>query len=266
MYIALTAIFALIIILLFLIYPGRNAHKHKKMLKNAYVAHRGLHSDTVPENSLKAFKMAIDGGYMIENDIRLTKDGQVVVFHDDNLLRMCGVDKRVDELTLGELKELRLKNSDEQIPTLKECLDLVDGRVAILIEFKCVKKTESDALCAFANEILSNYNGVYFMQSFYPFAVEWYKKNRPDILRGVLASGFYKEKTALKLVGSLVFNFLAKPHFISYDHTNANNVFRRVAVKMGALSVGWTFKSQAEINKNKNNFEAFIFEQFIPEE
>ena len=95
---------------LFMLAPGRVTKRQRAPFQNVNFAHRGLHSrdKSVPENSLEAFELASRAGYGIELDVQLSKDGQVVVFHDDDLKRVCGVDCRVDEKTYAELTELRL--------------------------------------------------------------------------------------------------------------------------------------------------------------
>lgn len=261
-----TIIIILVILLaafLFLIFPSNI--KGKSFFDNyKFIAHRGLHSETIPENSLLSFKEAIKNGYAIENDIHVLKDGNVVVFHDDTLLRMCGIDKNIEDCPLEELNKLTLKNTSEKIPTLKECLDLVDGQVPLLIEFKCLNKETSDKLCVKANEILKDYKGEYAIQSFYPFVLNWYKKHRPDVLRGQLASAFYKENISKKLLGAMMFNFIARPQFVSYDHIYKNNFFLKICLFLGAYPVAWTYKNQEQIDKTKDTFKNYIFEQFIP--
>ena len=120
---------------LFCIAPRRP--RDTETFKQTLFAHRGLHTkgNELPENSLAAFRAAAEQGYMIENDIHLTADGEVVVFHDSSLKRMCGVAGRIEQMTLAELKKCCLQGTEEQIPTLQECLDTVDGRVPLLIEF-----------------------------------------------------------------------------------------------------------------------------------
>ena len=100
------------------------------------VAHRGLHDGDRPENSMPAFRAAIEHGFTIEIDVHLSADGHLVVFHDDNLKRVCGVDKKVAKCTLAELKTMRLKGTDCTIPAFDEFLALVDGKVGILCEIK----------------------------------------------------------------------------------------------------------------------------------
>ena len=100
------------------------------------IAHRGLHDEQYPENSMPAYEQAIAHNFNIEIDVHVSKDGEVVVFHDDNLKRVCGVDKLVKDCTVKELKSYPLANSEYVIPTFKEFLALVDGKVGILCEIK----------------------------------------------------------------------------------------------------------------------------------
>ena len=255
----------LTLLFLFLICPAVRRHPDRELLKGAKIAHRGLHglSKDVPENSLRAFQAAVDKGYWIENDIHLTKDGHVVVFHDDTLDRMCGVSGKIEEMTLVELKKFRLAGTDQQIPTLQECLDLVDGRVPLLIEFKC-PTSNAAPLCEAANRILEEYHGKYFIQSFYPPVLGWYRKHRKDICRGQLSTPFYHDAFHKRLAGALLFNFIGRPDFVSYEHAFYRNFFHRVAVKLGAVPLGWTFRNEKDLEARKADFQGYIFEKFLP--
>ena len=267
MVISVVTIIVLMALLLFLIFPSTRRHPDRRLLSGLYIAHRGLHDliENTPENSLAAFRAACDNGFAIENDIHLTADGEVVVFHDDTTLRMCGVDRKVEEMTLAELKELRLLDTDEQIPTLKECLDLVNGKVPLLIELKSVGGN-SDSLCTAANEILRDYKGKYIIQSFYPPVVAWYRKNRSDICRGQLSEVFGKKHPQYyKLLSCLLSNVIARPDFVSYNFKHEGFFFRRLCVALGAMSVGWTFRSKEEVASVKERFETYIFENFLPD-
>ena len=137
MYIALTVLLLLVIILLFLIFPKKISDRNNVLLNERFIAHRGLHNEKYPENSLSAFEHACEKGYSIEIDIHITKDDRVVVFHDNTLKRMCGADIKPEDSTLDELKAYFLADSNEKIPTLEECLECVNGRSLLLIEFKC---------------------------------------------------------------------------------------------------------------------------------
>ena len=252
---------------LFLSFPSVRRHKDIKLIKGKFIAHRGLHdlTEDTPENSLSAFRQAVELGFPIEIDIHLTLDGEIVVFHDDTLDRMCGVSGRVEEKTLPELKALRLGNTNYEIPTLEECLQTVNGKVPLLIEFKCVS-LKCAPLCKKADEILRGYSGSYLIQSFYPTVLRWYKKHRRDVCRGQLAESFKNASFEKKMSGNMLFNFLGRPDFVSYKHTDAKNISRRFVTKLGAYPVGWTFQSQDELNKNGKFFNTYIFEQFLPKE
>lgn len=263
--ISLSVVAVLFALLLFLVAPAGRRHKDLSLMKGLHIAHRGLHDDgrEAPENSLEAFRRAADSGFAIENDIHLTKDGRIVIFHDDDLFRMCGVNGRPEDKTLSELKELRLLDTDERIPTLEECLSVIDGKVPVLIEFK-LKSGSADPLCRAADEILSGYKGKYFIQSFYPPVLLWYRKNRRDVCRGQLASAFKGDKLHMKLLGCLFFNFLARPDFLSYEFCHAKHSMRRLCVKLGAFPVGWTFKNQKDMTEYEKYFDTYIFEGFLP--
>lgn len=263
MYIALIVLALILVLFLFLVFPTLRRHPDREKLDGLYIAHRGLHDDENPENSLAAFELAAQKGYAIENDIHVTADGKVVVFHDGSLKRMCDAEGRIEDMTLAELKTYRLKDGGERIPTLEECLELVNGRVPLLIEFKCDDKS-CDRLCTAANKILSEYKGDYFVQSFYPPMLRWYRKNNPSVCRGQLASSAKGEPVHKKLAGALLFNYMARPDFVSYYCENGGYIFRRISALLGAFPVGWTFRSKEQLEKGKKHFKSYIFENFIP--
>ncbi|MBE6697192.1 MAG: glycerophosphodiester phosphodiesterase [Ruminococcaceae bacterium] len=257
----------LVIVYLILIKPA-SARRIDMSVYGTQFAHRGLWDQKSPENSLAAFKKAVDAGYGIEFDIHKTRDGHVVVFHDDTLIRMCGVEGRVEDKTLAELGELRLLNSDQKIPTLEELLELVDGRVPLLVELKGAALDTS--LCPVANEILSQYKGPYMIESFNPLLVRWYYKNRPDVVRGQLFSNLLKEKGGNKLfyflITILATNVLAKPHFLAYGQKSVHNLsFMICKYLYRAPAYVWTVRAQEQIPA-KARGEGIIFEGFIPKE
>ena len=257
----------LVIVYLILIKPA-SARRIDMSVYGTQFAHRGLWDQKSPENSLAAFKKAVDAGYGIEFDIHKTRDGHVVVFHDDTLIRMCGVEGRVEDKTLAELGELRLINSDQKIPTLNELLELVDGRVPLLVELKGAALDTS--LYPVANEILSQYKGPYMIESFNPLLVRWYYKNRPDVVRGQLFSNLLKEKGGNKLfyflITILATNVLAKPHFLAYGQKSVHNLsFMICKYLYRAPAYVWTVRAQEQIPA-KARGEGIIFEGFIPKE
>lgn len=264
-YIALGILAFLLLLYLFLIFPALRRHPHRQWLAGRYIAHRGLHDlwENTPENSLAAFREAVQLGLAIEIDIHLTADGQVVVFHDSDLRRMCGVDGTVEKQTLAQLKTYRLNGTEEQIPTLQECLETVGGRVPLLIEFKCDFDSWKP-LCQAANTILTTYTGPYLVQSFFPLSMWWYRRHRKDICRGQLSSAFLHEPLQQRLLGKLLFNFLSRPDFVSYDHHFADSFSLKLNIALGAFPVGWTFTSQNDLDTDRKRYKTYIFETFLP--
>ena len=265
--IAGAVIAAVAIAYILLIWPALRKHPDRRVMEGQFIAHRGLHNaaEGIPENSLPAFEMACRAGFIIENDIHLTGDGRVVVFHDDDLLRMCGDSRAPEEMTLDELRAMRLLGTEYGIPTLEECLETVAGRVPLLIEFK-LRKGNCGELCAAAERILANYDGKYFIQSFYPQVPRWYRRNRPDVMRGQLATVLKGQGLVKRLLGTLVADAASRPDFVSFDREHKNYFPRRLAVLLGAFPAGWTFRSLDELKADRRDFKAYIFENISPED
>lgn len=263
-------LFLLVIILIYLLLLIPRFRKpDASALMGHHYAHRGLHDleKGIPENSMTAFRRAVEKGYGIEMDVQLSKDGTAVVFHDAGLKRMCGVDRKVNELTLAELKALSLAGTREQIPTFQEFLDLINGQVPLVVEIKMDK--QDDRIPEEVNRLLSNYKGAYCIESFHPSALLWYKKHRPDVFRGQLSSDFRKDpernSLIMVLLGMLVSNIAARPDFIAYDWRYRNNLSFQISTKLfGALPVAWTIRSQEEMDASRKDFKLFIFENFEP--
>lgn len=254
----------LFIIYLFLIAPRMMGRADRSAFMNIHYAHRGLfdNKSDAPENSLAAFRKAVEAGYGIELDVQLSKDGIPVVFHDKTLKRMCGVDGVVWDYTLEELKSFRLAQSKECIPTFEEALAVIAGKTPIIVEYK-LDRVQTE-VCEKANELLNAYSGVYCIESFHPLAVLWYKKNRPDVMRGQLSKEFWKDegyKAAIyTMMAFLLSNVATRPDFIAYNHSDASNISRRLCKAMGAFSVAWTIKSKEDYEKAKKHFDVFIFD------
>lgn len=257
-------------IYLFLVAP-RMIHKPDvSVLRGVHYAHRGLHDNKTdaPENSMKAFQLAVDAGYGIEMDVQLSKDEVPVVFHDESLKRMCGVEGKVWEYTLEELQQMKLADSEETIPTFEKVLELVGGKVPLIVEYKL--DVPSTRVCELADPMLQKYKGIYCIESFHPFAVRWYRKHRPEVIRGQLSQNFmkldkYKGKFIFWMLSNLLTNVLTRPDFIAYNHNDYKDVSRNVCTKLGALPVAYTVRSQEEYEKVKGAFDLFIFDSFILE-
>ena len=150
-------------------------------------AHRGLHGPGVPENSMAAFRAALDLGAGIECDVRLSADGKVVLFHDHNLRRLCASGLAVEATTAEILTRQRLYDSNERIPLLTDLLALVAGRVPLLIELKC-RGGNSATLAAAVVEDLQSYSGSVGMMSFEPVIGKWLALHAPHMRRGLVIS------------------------------------------------------------------------------
>lgn len=250
--------------LVFLVAPGRASKKDKKPFMYKNFAHRGLHKKdkTVPENSLAAFERASAYGYGMELDVQLSKDGQVVVFHDDTLNRVCGIDSRVDEKTYDELRQMSLCGSTQTIPLFSEVLKTVRGRGPLIVELKNGKRNEE--LCEKTYALLSKYSGEYCIESFNPFIVRWFKKNAPEVIRGQLANppkdynGEVGPLTAV-ILGNLLLNFLSRPQFIAYKITPKPFTVK-LCEALGAMKVAWTSHDWV----NEKFYDAVIFEFYKP--
>lgn len=250
-----------------LLAPGRASKTKRAPFQGRNFAHRGLHKvdKSVPENSLAAFALAADAGYGIELDVQLTRDGTVVVFHDDDLKRVCGVDARVDELTYNELCDLRLCGTEEGIPLFSEALTLVNGRSPLIVELKTGKSNRE--LCRKTAALLDGYNGPACIESFDPFIVTWFRFHAPRYLRGQLAAprGEYKGRPAFQgfLLSHTLLNFLARPQFIAYKigpKPLAVKFAETLGKLRGAMKVAWTSHNMVSEKGN----DAVIFEFYRP--
>lgn len=236
-------------------------------------AHRGLHDNEgpAPENSLAAFGRAVEAGYGIELDVQLTKDKVPVVFHDFTLRRVCGGEGKVRDYTFEELQQFRLCESGEQIPSFRQVLELVNGRVPLIIEYKAAGVDVE--VCSVADRLLDSYRGLYCVESFNPMAVFWYRRHRREVMRGQLSQNHLREKEGgypkvlLFALQHLLFNFLTAPDFIAYNHRHHKNVSRRLCRSLyGSTAVAWTIRSAEELERHQKNFDMFIFEGFEPKD
>lgn len=234
-------------------------------------AHRGLHGNFAgkfrAENSLAAFRAACEENFGIELDVRLSKDGIPIVFHDQSLKRMCRIDRKTSELTASELGNSRLISSTDTIPTLKQVLTLVNGRVPLLVEIKgtfCVTD-----ICLKVAELLDDYSGKYYIESFSPKVLRWFYKHRPEVMRGQLAERFITRPghrlPHFWLFEFMCFNFLAHPDFVSFNYRH-RKFFPYLILKrlFKVTSVAWTVTSQSEKDESAAYFDAVIFENFLP--
>lgn len=261
----------------------KKQEKLTELLKWRY-AHRGFHQKpTVPENSMAAFRRAILEGFGIELDVHLTKDGKLAVIHDSSLKRTCGVDLVIEDLTMEDAQVYFLEQSQERIPALEEVLELVGGRVPLIVELKAGKTADgadtTAGLCRETMKALDEYEkrydgtpgaapALYCVESFSPAAVKWLRKNRPDVIRGQLAANLNREEKMLTwlqdfLLKNLLVNWSGKPDFVAYCFEDREEpALKRY---QGPLFF-WTIREYADLLEAEELGAAGIFEKFNPKE
>ncbi len=270
---ALAALFA---VFLFLI-SGRSRHPELPDFFGRYYAHRGLFSNATPkapENSLAAFRLAVEHGFGIELDVHICADGELFVMHDDSMKRICGVDKKITESRSDEIEAVRLLGGTERIPRFSEVLGLVNGRAPLIIELKCEQRVDPEPLCRAVCELLSHYHGAYCIESFNPYVVGWFRKNAPHVFRGQLAEAFFskntvKGSTLVRMsLECLWLNVVGRPDFVAYNckHIGALpfRIWRRV---LGMPAACWTVRDEKKLLSlmERGECDCAIFEGFVPE-
>lgn len=255
-----------------------------------------------PENSLAAFAAAAEAGYGIELDVQLTLDNKAVVCHDPDLLRVAGDPRNIRDLTYDELVRIPLfptaapgaevspllpgatENPPlvttpsqapagyyQHVPLLEDVLRVVDGRVPIIVEFKFENyrtwDDRDEELMQTAAALLDAYQGLYVVESFNPAAMNWYKREHPDVCRGQLAEDTeFTKNPVLWMAGKLMFNEISRPDFVAYDFRNGNGAMLRFVRRMGAMAVAWTVRTSDELAGAQPYFDRFIFEAFVPKQ
>lgn len=258
-------VLALFGILLFLIKPG--AKRPLEDFSGLLIAHRGLYKNgsPAPENSLAAFRAAREAGYGVELDVQLTRDHQLIVFHDGSLKRVCGVDGFVRYWSYSELQTLNLLNTTEKIPLFTDVLEALDG-VPLICEIKSDNGLKNEEICRMTYEQIKSYKGKYCVESFSPYLVEWFRKNQPQVIRGQLAGGGKNPNPRLAVAEffprHMLTNVLARPDFLAYKWTQSGTFGFWLCRKLyHPLLVGWTAKGREEIEEAQRIFPTVIFEQ-----
>ena len=238
-----------------------------KWLTDIYVAHRGLFDNNhgIPENSIPAFKLASEKGFGIETDVQMTRDGVLVVFHDDTLKRMTGAEGKLADYTYQQLLQLRLLNTDCQIPTFEQFLEAANG-VNLVVEIKShadigeVEQKTYDAL--------KSYKGHYCVESFNPFIIRWFKVHAPEVIRGTLSCSYERANfSALKkwLLRELKLCKWNGSQFIAYDAAtiDTNKAVKRFGKRIPIIC--WTIISEEQLERLRDHFDNIIFDSFTPE-
>lgn len=248
---------------------GRSGHPGLKQLQKFSYAHRGLHGNGIPENSMAAFRAALEKGYGIELDIHLMADGELAVIHDTSLKRTAGVDVKITDLTTADLENYRLEGTEEKIPLFSQVLELYTGKAPLIIELKA--DGNHRALVEAACRAMEGYTGAYCMESFDPRCILELKKNHPQVIRGQLSQNFLRSD--VKLNPALKFamthnllNFVTKPDFVAYDFgtrktTPSNFICRRIWDMQG---VTWTLRNAGDHEQALKEDWLPIFEHYEP--
>lgn len=266
-------ILAIILLVLSLGYllclKGRTGHPLMQELRKWKYAHRGLHGNGRPENSMAAFRAALEHGYGIELDVHLMKDGNLAVIHDPSLLRTAGADVFIEDLTVEQLAAYRLENTTEQIPLLKHVLELFDGKAPLIVELKSEKGNFaqlSRATC----DLLAEYSGVYCLESFDPRCIRWLRKHRPALVRGQLAENWMGRRHKLPrwirfVLTYHITNAFTRPDFIAYKYAHRKTFGTGICRKIwGVAGVSWTIRTKQEFDTAVSEGWIPIFENFTP--
>lgn len=209
--------------------------------RHAY-AHRGLHGPAVPENSLSAFTGAIERGLGIECDIQRSRDGRAMVIHDWELDRLTDISGPTAGKSAQQLAQITLSGSSDRIATLRQLLDLVAGRVPLLIEVKSRRELPVAGLCAAICADLKDYSGLHAVMSFDPRVSRWFSANSPATVRGLVVTEEGGKGIAGAFRRSLSL-WHARPEFLAYDIRDLPSRFASRQRRRGFPVASWTVRS-----------------------
>ena len=236
-------------------------------------AHRGLHdlNQGRPENSMAAFRAAVEKGFGAELDIHLMADGNLAVVHDSDLSRVCGKKAFIEDLRAEDLKDYPLQGTEETIPLFGEVLDLFAGKTPLIVELK-VERGNANALTDAAMAALEGWNGTYCVESFHPGALLRLKNKYPRVIRGQLSQNFLKgsEVNGLSLpvrfmLTNLLTTVFTRPDFIAYNWKDRGNVSLRLMKRLyGVHEAAWTVRDRETMGALEKEGVPCIFEKFIP--
>lgn len=256
-------------LLAFFLKPDNSRKGRMLAFAGQYIAHRGLFDNRgdAPENTMLAFERAVGEGYGIETDVHLTNDNVLVLHHDHFLKRSCGREGRLESLNYREIRDLKVFGSRQGIPTFQDFLEMVNGQVPLIIELKAEPGDDVELLCSEACFFLDSYEGLFCIESFNPKCVWWFKKHRPQMLRGQLAERGARPGFIGFLLSACFFNFLTRPDFIAYNWHHSNLLrFRLLRKVFKATAAAWTIRSEEELRQMQELFDVFIFDGFEPGE
>lgn len=268
MWVIIACILALSLLYLWCL-KGRTGQPGLSQLRQWKYAHRGLHDANKPENSMAAFRAAVEAGYGVELDIHLLRDGNLAVIHDSSLQRTAGADVRVEDLATEDVSQYYLAGTGETIPQFQQVLELFAGRAPIIVELKVVDNNHA-ALCQAACRLLDSYQGPYCVESFDPRVVAWFRKHRPDVIRGQLSENWMGRKHPVPAILRWILtyhisNVYTRPDFIAYKFADRKVFGTEICRKLWKLQgVSWTLKTPEQYAIAVEEGWIPIFEGFQP--
>ena len=270
--IVLAALIAVVFLLYLLALRCQKRRGDWDYFKKWRYAHRGYHDKPrIPENSIPAFRRAVQCGFGAELDVHLMKDGHLAVIHDASLLRTAGADVEIEDLTAEDLSSYTLEGTEHHIPLLEEVLPIFAGKAPLIIELKA-ERGNADALTAAACKLLDKYKGRYLVESFDPRCLMWLWHNRPQVLRGQLSENFLRHGDGASLPGAvrwvlsnLLLNCRTRPAFIAYRFEDRDSLSLKLCRSLyGAQEFSWTIRSKETMDAAERDGALVIFECFDP--
>ena len=242
-------------------------------LEGVRYAHRGLHDPAlgVPENSMAAFRRALEHGFGAELDVHLMADGHLAVVHDSDLSRVCGKKVYIEDLSVEVLKDCPLQNTTETIPLFQDVLTLFEGGAPLVVELKA-ERGNAAALTDAAMALLKDWQGTYCVESFHPGVLLRLKARYPEVIRGQLSQNFLRDSEVggLSLPVRFVLTHLlttafTRPDFIAYNCLDRRNVSLRLMKKLyGVHEAAWTVRDRNVMEQLEAEGVPVIFEKFVP--
>jgi glycerophosphoryl diester phosphodiesterase len=236
--------------------PSRRAELER--LGAVPFAHRGLHGGARVENSGGAIAAAVAGGYGVELDVQLSRDGEAMVFHDYELERLTAGQGPVASRTAAELQAIPLNHCGEAMPRLPEALAIISGREPLLIELKSPDRRVAH-LCAAVAEALAGYQGPVGVMSFNPEVGAWFARHAPQALRGLVVTESGKRGLRGRIERPLTL-WRSKADFLAYDIRDLPSRFAGAARGQGRPVYTWTVRSEADRARASGHADQIIFE------
>ena len=237
-------------------------------------AHKGLYQkdQSVPENSMPAFRAALEHGYGIDCDVQRTYDGQALCFCDSHMRVACGIDERMVSFSYDNLRKLKLFGTNEHMPLLSEVLEMVDGRAPMIIEVKSPAGPQGiPSTCETIYAVLKDYTGPYCVASFDPHVLKWFRINAPEVLRMQASMPYFdwreNDRNILRCfyMSRLFCNRLSRPHMIAFSMGSKNRMLK-LALRGGAPLVLYTANKKHRHKELMQICDSLIFEDYLPPE